>query len=104
MGAVCLEGVVSAADNAAKFAIDAAKAMTSRKCAVPEHYSLPGIGSVRDVTSAVLDRDAGIWPPSVEAVRADVVEYVVRAPRKAGVEDLRKARRCLDEMIGMLDG
>lgn len=104
MGAVCLEGVVSTADNAARIAKEVAKAMTSMGCAVPEHYSLPGIGSVRDVTSAVLDRDAGIWPPSVEAVRADVVEYVVRAPRKAGVEDLRKARRCLDEMIGMLDG
>lgn len=71
---------------------------------VPGHYEVPGIGTVRDVTSALLDRDAGIWPPSVEAVRADVIEYVARAPRKAGVEDLRKARRCLDEMIGMLGG
>ena len=70
----------------------------------PAHYDVPGIGTVRDVTSALLDRDAGIWPPSVEAVRADVVEYVARAPRKGGVDDLRKARRCLDEMIGMLGG
>ena len=70
----------------------------------PAHYVVPGIGTVRDVTGALLDRDAGIWPPSVEAVRADVIEYVARAPRKAGVEDLAKARRCLDEMIGMLGG
>lgn len=104
MGAVCLEGVVSAADNAARIAKEVADAIASGRRAVPEHYRLPGVGSVRDVTSAMLDRDAGIWPPSVEAIRADVVEYVVRAPRKAGVEDLRKARRCLDEMIGMLDG
>mgnify|MGYP002605356795 CR=1 FL=1 len=68
----------------------------------PEHYRVPGFGSVRDYTAAVLDRDSGIWRSSVEAVRADVLEYVSRAPRKGGVDDLKKARRCLDEMIARL--
>lgn len=70
--------------------------------AVPDHYRLPGVGSVRDVTSSVLDRDAGVWRPSVEAVRADAIEYLMRAPKKGGAEDLRKARRCIEEMLAMM--
>ena len=95
-----IPGVV--APRAQGQAKEPAAATPPARDAVPEHYRLPGVGSVRDVTSSVLDRDAGVWPPSVEAIRADAVEYLLRAPQQGGADDLRKARRCIDEMLARM--
>lgn len=70
---------------------------------VPAYYRLPGGGSVRDFTAKLSDRDQGIMLASINNIRADAIEYLARFVRKGGVEDLKKARRCIDEMIERLE-
>ena len=66
---------------------------------IPNYYKVPGYGTVRDFTSALADRDRLHVAPSVNNIRADAIEYLARFPQKNGVEDLKKAARCIEEMI-----
>lgn len=70
---------------------------------IPNYYKVPGYGTVRDFTSAIADRDRLHVAPSVNNIRCDAIEYLARFPQKNGVEDLKKARRCIDEMIERLE-
>lgn len=42
--------------------------------------------------------------PMVAHLWADAFEYLWRWDLKGGAVDLRKARRCVDEMLGILGG
>lgn len=67
----------------------------------PSHYRRGGY-ECRDVEAALLS-DTGV-PPMVAHLWADAFEYLWRWDLKGGAEDLRKARRCVDEMLGMVGG
>ena len=76
-------------------------AMTSTSDERPSHYRRGGY-ECRDVEAALLaDSDV---PPMVAHLWADAFEYLWRWDLKGGAADLRKARRCVDEMLGMLGG
>lgn len=55
------------------------------------YYSIPGHGEAFAIMNAVIDRDSEVEPPSVGTMRWNVLKYVIRAPRKDGVKDYRKA-------------
>ena len=67
----------------------------------PSHYRRGGY-ECRDVEAALLS-DTGV-PPMVAHLWMDAIEYMWRWDLKGGAADLRKARRCLDEILGMLGG
>ena len=67
----------------------------------PSHYRRGGY-ECRDVEAALL-ADSEV-PPMVAHLWADAFEYLWRWDLKGGATDLRKARRCVDEMLGMLGG
>lgn len=65
----------------------------------PAHYELPGGIEVYDVIAATQSR--------VELIgycKGNVKKYVLRADRKGGPEDNRKARWYLDKLIELEDG
>lgn len=66
---------------------------------VPKYYVVPGFGTVRDFTGAVADRDRYVIKPSEENLRCDAIEYLVRFPHKGMKEDVKKAIRCLEELL-----
>lgn len=69
----------------------------------PKRYELPGVGSVWDVETAWAKRDGSLVDPYVYAACTDAIEYVIRHPRKGGIEDLKKARDCLNAAIEYME-
>ena len=61
----------------------------------PSHYML-GIHEVKDIVSLVADK---YHKGSVAHNIASALEYQMRAPEKNGLEDIKKARKCLDFAI-----
>ena len=61
----------------------------------PSHYML-GNHEVKDIVSLVADK---YHKGSVAHNIASALEYQMRAPEKNGLEDIKKARRCLDFAI-----
>lgn len=57
---------------------------------VPTHYAVPGQGTMGFICD-VLDRDSDVETPSQAFMRGNAMKYLIRAPRKGGVEDYRKA-------------
>ena len=55
------------------------------------YYNIPGHGEAFAVMNAIVDRDADVESPSVATMRWNVLKYVIRAPRKDGANDYRKA-------------
>ena len=58
----------------------------------PSHYML-GSHEVKDIVSLVADK---YHKGSVAHNIASALEYQMRAPEKNGLEDIKKARKCLD--------
>ena len=65
----------------------------------PSHYML-GIHEVKDIVSLVADK---YHKGSVAHNIASALEYQMRAPEKNGLEDIKKARKCLDFAIDNWD-
>lgn len=65
----------------------------------PSHYKL-GNHEVKDIVSLVADK---YHKGSVAHNIASALEYQMRAPEKNGLEDIKKARKCLDFAIGNWD-
>lgn len=63
------------------------------------YYSIPGHGEAFAIMNAVIDRDSDVEPPSVGTMRWNVLKYVIRAPRKDGVKDYRKAIDYLERLL-----
>ena len=61
----------------------------------PSHYML-GNHEVKDIVSLVADK---YHKGSVAHNIASALEYQMRAPEKNGLEDIKKARKCLDFAI-----
>ena len=61
----------------------------------PSRYNKIGI-EVWDVEKAFATTQ---WSPFVEHLRFGAVEYLLRAPDKNGIEDIRKARFLLDRIV-----
>nr|WP_263313636.1 DUF3310 domain-containing protein [Mammaliicoccus sp. Marseille-Q6498] len=61
----------------------------------PSHYKL-GNHEVKDIVSLVADK---YHKGSVAHNVASALEYQMRAPDKNGIEDIKKARKCLDFAI-----
>ena len=61
----------------------------------PSRYNKCGI-EVWDVEKAFATTK---WSPFVEHLRFGAVEYLLRAPDKNGVEDIRKAMSLLDRIV-----
>lgn len=61
----------------------------------PSHYMLGGI-EVKDIIAIVADK---YHKGSVAHNVASALEYQMRAPGKNGLEDIKKARKCLDFAI-----
>ena len=61
----------------------------------PSRYNKIGI-EVWDVEKAFATTK---WSPFVEHLRFGAVEYLLRAPDKNGIEDIRKARFLLDRIV-----
>ena len=61
----------------------------------PSHYML-GNHEVKDIVSLVADK---YHKGSVAHNIASALEYQMRAPEKKGLEDIKKARKCLDFAI-----
>lgn len=65
---------------------------------VPAHYAVPGFDSMAFI-GAVIDRDADAETPSQAWCRANALKYLIRAPRKGGAEDYRKALDYIERLI-----
>ena len=61
----------------------------------PSRYNKGGI-EVWDVEKAFATTK---WHPFIEHLRFGAVEYLLRAPDKNGVDDIRKARFLLDRIV-----
>ncbi|MBA1352679.1 DUF3310 domain-containing protein [Staphylococcus cohnii] len=61
----------------------------------PSHYTL-GNHEVKDIVSLVADK---YHKGSVAHNIASALEYQMRAPEKNGLEDIKKAKKCLDFAI-----
>ena len=70
---------------------------------VPSRYAVPGHDSMAFI-GAVIDRDAGLETPSQAWMRANALKYLVRAPRKGGAGDYRKALDYIERLIDSIGG
>lgn len=70
---------------------------------VPAHYSVPGHDAMGFI-GAVVDRDAGLETPQQAWWRANAMKYLIRAPRKGGAEDYRKAADYIERLLAHLEG
>lgn len=70
----------------------------------PAYYNVPPYGDVMELIDAIGDRDADVERPSDWTKRFNALKYVIRAPRKGGVEDLRKAIDYLQRLVDGLEG
>ena len=69
----------------------------------PPHYRVPGFDAMAFV-GAVIDRDAGLETPSQAWCRANALKYLIRAPRKGGAEDYRKAMDYMGRIVASMEG
>lgn len=72
-------------------------------CDLPTHYSVPGHATM-GFLDAVIDRDSDVETPSQGNKRWNAMKYIIRAPRKGGVKDLRKAIDYLQRLVDELEG
>lgn len=63
------------------------------------YYSVPGYGEAIGFFDAVVDRDADVEAPSMANKRWQAMKYVVRAPRKNGAADIKKAIDYLERLL-----
>lgn len=68
---------------------------------LPPHYNVPGHATM-GFLDAVIDRDSCVETPSMAIKRWNAMKYIIRAPRKGGASDIKKAidylQRLLPEM------
>lgn len=69
---------------------------------LPTHYSVPGHAAM-GFLDAVIDRDSDVETPSQGNKRWNAMKYIIRAPRKGGVKDLRKAIDYLQRLVDELE-
>ena len=69
---------------------------------LPPHYSVPGHAAMGFI-EAVIDRDSDVETPSQAWKRANAMKYIVRAPRKDGLKDIRKAIDYLERLAWDLE-
>lgn len=69
---------------------------------LPPHYNVPGHAAM-GFLDAVIDRDSCVETPSMAIKRWNAMKYIIRAPRKGGVEDLRKAIDYLQRLVDELE-
>ena len=70
----------------------------------PPHYDLGAVGEVLDVCRALAETLPEEFEDAfVGGMYLELVKYVLRAPRKNGVDDLRKAKHYIDIIIKELD-
>lgn len=60
----------------------------------PDHYKIGGLTAYK-----VIQAISSIYPAGLGFYVGNIIKYVFRAPRKNGVEDLKKAREYLDQLI-----
>ena len=68
---------------------------------LPAHYNVPG-HAVMGFIDAVIDRDMDKETPSMAWKRANAIKYIVRAPRKGGSSDIKKAIDYLERLLVQL--
>ena len=68
---------------------------------LPKHYNVPG-HAVMGFIDAVIDRDMDKETPSMAWKRANAIKYIVRAPRKGGSSDIKKAIDYLERLLVQL--
>ena len=64
----------------------------------PKHYRFGGLELI-DIIDAMLNED--MFTPTEGFYVATILQYMIRFPRKNGVQDLNKARYYLDRLIKM---
>lgn len=69
----------------------------------PSHYEKDGYPSTQVMVRAMFAGTQGKLPLSVYPWWKDAFKYIFRWPLKNGVEDLRKAQRCIDMIIEELE-
>lgn len=69
---------------------------------LPTHYSVPGHATMGFI-GALLDRDSDVETPSQAFMRGNAMKYIIRAPRKGGADDYRKAVDYLQRLVDELE-
>lgn len=69
---------------------------------LPTHYAVPGQGTMGFICD-LLDRDSDVETPAQAFMRGNALKYLVRAPRKGGVEDYKKAADYIGRLIESLE-
>lgn len=70
------------------------KAQTGDPVNHPSHYLLGGKYEVIDIMEAALSQEG-----FKEYCRGNIIKYIFRAPKKNGLEDLKKAQWYLNKLI-----
>lgn len=65
---------------------------------LPAHYNVPGHATMGFI-EAVIDRDSCVETPSMAWKRANALKYIIRAPRKGGSADIKKAIDYLERLL-----
>ena len=65
---------------------------------LPPHYNVPGHATMGFI-EAVIDRDSCVETPSMAWKRANALKYIIRAPRKDGASDIKKAIDYLERLL-----
>lgn len=65
---------------------------------LPPHYNVPGHATMGFI-EAVIDRDMDKETPSMAWKRANAMKYIIRAPRKGGSADIKKAIDYLERLL-----
>jgi hypothetical protein len=70
----------------------------------PRHYifTFP-CNEVRDVIADRVAYAITVWTPACLYDYINAIKYVLRAPEKNKLEDLKKARACLDNLINTIE-
>ena len=69
---------------------------------LPSHYNVPGHATM-GFLDALGDRDADVERPSQWTKRFNAMKYIIRAPRKDGLKDIRKAIDDLERLAWDLE-
>lgn len=65
---------------------------------LPPHYNVPGHATM-GFLDAVIDRDSDVETPSMGTKRWNAMKYIIRAPRKGGSADIKKAIDYLERLL-----
>lgn len=69
-----------------------------QKFNLPSHYNVPGHAAM-GFLDAVIDRDSDVETPSMGTKRWNAMKYIIRAPRKGGAKDIKKAIDYLNRLL-----